>query len=372
MMRTRTLSLVLTFLGLLLFSASAEASEELREKLGRMAGDILKSVNNKPVSVGHFSPTALNDTNSGPGIEALLTEELNARSANCVRPDAAYEIKGDYAFVKDRHSPDLKLLKINARLIEKEFGEELQNARIQVEVRRNHSIAQMLQVTTSLPSGKHLSKEKELEMIEKAVHKPHAYIHPQHPGQVSSTAESPFAMELFVKPLNSQGKAMPRAARLEAGQAWVDIKQNELYEIKLHNRSKLKTAVTLTVDGINVFHFSKDRKPDGRPKYSHYVLEPHSSTVIVGWHHRVAGDTNFLSFLVTAYGQGAASQTGLPPRGEVGVIHASFAHCFPKTEGTPKSVGSETGFGPPRKVHQEPQAVYIDPPHDFVSIRYAR
>lgn len=362
---------LLLFVGIGIAAAPLSASEELREKLGQMAGDILKAVNNQPVTVGQFSPTALVDSNSGPGIEALLTEELNAHSPGCVRAESAYEIKGDYAFVKDRHSPDLKMLKINARLIEKEFGEELQNARIHVEVRRNHSIAQLLQVTTSLP-GDHLSKSAELEHIEKSVHEPQVYIHPEHPSQVSSSPQSPYAIELYVKPLHDKGDARPRVARLDKGRAWVDIRPNELYEIKLHNRSKLKTAVTLTVDGINVFHFSKDRKPDGRPAYSHYVLEPHSSTVIVGWHHRVAGDTNFLSFLVTAYGQGAASQAGLPSRGEVGVIHASFAHCFDKVEGTPKSADAETGFGPPRKVHQEPQAVYIDPPHDFVSIRYAR
>ncbi len=37
-----------------------------------------------------------------------------------------------------------------------------------------------------------------------------------------------------------------------------------------------------------------------------------------------------------------------------------------------QSVASETGFGPPRTVEVKPVKREIDPPHEFVAIRFAR
>jgi len=99
------------------------------------------------------------------------------------------------------------------------------------------------------------------------------------------------------------------------------------------------------------------------------ILAPKSEQTIVGWHRTIdpKRKDNFLSFLVTEYGQGAASKFPAKTQGKVGTITVSFANSFPFGRS-----GSETGFGPPREVKQTAVKRSFDPPHDFVTIRYNR
>ena len=147
------------------------------------------------------------------------------------------------------------------------------------------------------------------------------------------------------------------------------IDQNELYEIMIYNSSKEEVAVAVSIDDLDVFHFTEDRT-DGHPNYTNHIVPRESETVIQGWHKSIHGNENVLSFLVTGYGQGAASKAGVTARGKVGVIHVQFAACSPLAPGAKSA--NETGFGPPIKVEQKVVTYDIKPPHDFVSIRYSR
>lgn len=84
------------------------------------------------------------------------------------------------------------------------------------------------------------------------------------------------------------------------------------------------------------------------------------------------GKQNYLSFLVTEYGHGAASQSGLSTRGNIGVISVQFSDCRPLAAGQSSPSGLETGFGPPLEVKGEEVHYEVEPPHDFVRIRYSR
>ena len=44
----------------------------------------------------------------------------------------------------------------------------------------------------------------------------------------------------------------------------------------------------------------------------------------------------------------------------------------PLPPGVKSRSGNETGFGPPREVKQQAVRYEIEPPHDFVSVRYTR
>ena len=71
---------------------------------------------------------------------------------------------------------------------------------------------------------------------------------------------------------------------------------------------------------------------------------------------------------MTEYGQGAASKFPTQSQGKVGTITVGIARSHPPgTKG-----GSETGFGPPVEVKQEPVKRDIDAPHEFISVRYTR
>jgi hypothetical protein len=375
------MGIFLVALVILAVPASARASRELREKMSALAKDVLKNTKNQPVTVGQFTPTGLQNSNSGPGLERILAAELGA----LVRDDALFEVKGDYALVSSRSAPGLKEILIIARIIEKASGEERKELQLKSQLEGNNTIAEVIQVTASLPPDG--SKEERNKEIVDRLKNPSVFIHGPGNTFISSKEGSPYAVELLVKPLSDpKPQALPRRATVESegkrkGKAFVDIRQDELYEVKIHNTSDREVAVALTVDGIDMFHFSKDRDDRGRPRFTHFILDPKGSQnnpdgtlTIVGWHNTIdpKAEDSFFSFLVTGYGQGAVSKTGIKSRGGVGVIHVQFSSCRPLPEGASPRSGNETGFGPPRKVEQKVVRYEIDPPHDLVSVRYTR
>jgi len=113
-----------------------------------------------------------------------------------------------------------------------------------------------------------------------------------------------------------------RAATLRDGEPFMKIHLDEIYQFVIHNRTKLEAAVTVSIDGLDVYHFTEDRDPQtGRSNYSHSIIAPNSSSTIVGWHKT---NQKSLSFLVTGYGKGAGSQERTAA-GKMGVITVRFA-----------------------------------------------
>lgn len=358
---------------LTVIASPAHATNELRNKLQLTAQNILKISRDQPVTVGQFSPTGLPDSNTGPGIEETLTKELEILSPGSVRANAKFEVKGDYAFVRSRKSPELKEIKILVRLIDKEFGDEIANSRITTILTGTNSIAETLQLTAMLdPDG---SKEERNKALDDTLKHPSVHIHGKNNTQISSSPRSEYAVEMLVKPLmnHKSHQAKPRSATdtLKNGFAFVGIEKGELFEVKVYNNSDREVAVALSVDGIDMHHFSQDRKASGHPRFTHSILAPHSTRTIVGWHNKLTGNDNYLSFLVTSYGKGAVSKAG-KARGKVGIIHAQFSYCNPLPKGARARSGTEVGFGPPRDIKERAATYEIDPPHDFVSVRYNR
>src|SRR5262249_15133236 len=143
------------------------------------------------------------------------------------------------------------------------------------------------------------------------------------------------------------------------------IQKEELYEIRVHNRSKNEIAVSVKIDGIDSFEFSDDRNPTtGRPIFAHWIVAPGGTLKLPGWHktNDPKRDDTFLSFLVTDYGKGASSKLAGRSQGEVGVITVAISnsHDPSSSKGTAKS-GAETGFGPPVKGLLKPIERRIDP-----------
>lgn len=359
---------VFTPLLMVTLSSTAFATPELRQQMEVLAKDVLANTKQQAVTIGQFSGTGLPNSNSGPGIEQVLKEALEAQQRGAVRDDAKFEVKGDYLLVPSKTNPALKAVRVKARILELETGEELKESRIDVELGGNNTIAEVLQVTAALdPHGAKVDRNQE---IERAAKSPSVHIHGPQKSLVSSTASSPCSVELLVKSSPS-GTPQPRAAHDEKGLAFVGIQKDELYELRIHNRSSKEVAVAVSIDGLDVFHFTKDRT-DGKPNYSHQIIGPQSTDIIHGWHNSIHGNENVLSFLVTGYGQGAVTKAGITARGKVGIIHVQFSECEPLPPGGKSRSGNETGFGPPKKVEQKVVSYEIHPPHDFVSVRYTR
>ena len=90
----------------------------------------------------------------------------------------------------------------------------------------------------------------------------------------------------------------------------MEVKRDELYEIRLHNRSRLEAAVTLHIDGLDVFSFSTARDPrTGGPRFTLLVIPARSSIVVKGWFRT---NLTSLGFLVTEYGKSARASFDPP------------------------------------------------------------
>lgn len=128
--------------------------------------------------------------------------------------------------------------------------------------------------------------------------------------------------------------------------------------------------MTISIDGLDCFAFSEARDPKAnRPRYTHYILPPGKPATVVGWHLRDTPPDNYASFLVTEYGKGASSRMVAQAQGKRGVITVTFAPAY---EGKPRSMGDETGLGPPQSVAVQPVERSVGPVREVVSIRYAR
>ena len=191
--------------------------------------------------------------------------------------------------------------------------------------------------------------------------------------RIRSDAQSPYEVEILAQPVSAKGQPAARKPRLQDGLPFVDLAQNDLYEVRIHNNSKLEVAVTLSVDGLDAFYFAdaQHRKDDGTPSFTNFIIKPNDNLTIPGWFQKLKPPDNYLSFLVAEHGKGAISKAGISSRVQVGVIHLQFSNCR-SLEGSKSGgrTGKETGFGPPKSVEQKSVRYETDPPHCFISIRY--
>lgn len=369
-MQVQTLCRFLVVVLLSQLSSSRLKADQLEETVTKLASAVLAVTNQKPVRIGVFSPTDLPETNYGMQLSESLKIALNKQTQGIVRDNADFEVKGDFMFARSREHQDLKkVIKLKARIIDLEFGDELQQFSFRSEMTHTDSIAQTIQESVALPPNG--SKEERNEALVQCHESPQVHIHGPKRSLVSTSDNSPYAVEILVSP-DSRSPASPRTAIVEKGRAFVDIAKKESYEVCIYNTSNQEVAVKVSVDGLNMFHFSKDRDSQGSPLYNHVIIPAKSRETVVGWHNSVTGNENYRSFLVSSYNESALSKTGVKATGSLGVILVEFSNSNTIAEGARSGSGKGTTFGAPRTVHQKPVRREIDVPHEFIAIRYAR
>jgi hypothetical protein len=380
--RCKCLSAFATGLALLAPCASASAATgSVREGLKPIAEQIIEVVkggSQSSIAVGEFVGQARFDTNAGTGIAEDLKSLLEELKPGFVQRDAAFSVTGRYAFVEQKERPELKVIKVTAVITDKQDN---RLSEFVTEIDSTKAIAQVMGAVAALP--KDGSKVERNKKLQEAIEKPEFH---SEGTKIRPRPDSHYAVEILVKPLQGHErlKAQPRAPSDQKGEPFVEIQPNELYEVKIYNDSTRDVAVSTTVDGLDIFHFSKDRAKDGRPLFSYFIVHPRGYTepgeprpfdgtfTIVGWHNSVSGSENFFSFLVTEHGKGAASKEGIKARGKIGVIAVQFADCMRLEAGANARGGNETTLGPPREVRQKPVRYEVGNPHDFVTVRYSR
>ena len=120
----------------------------------------------------------------------------------------------------------------------------------------------------------------------------------------------------------------PLAATVRDGRPFLAVKPGEVIAVRIINEADHEAAVTLSIDGLNMFTFREDKND----KAEHVIVAPHSAADILGWYR---DDKTSNVFQVV----------DLPPHPDskllknpalIGAITVTFAACWEKDNQKPK------------------------------------
>jgi len=160
------------------------------------------------------------------------------------------------------------------------------------------------------------------------------------------------------------------------GFVFVDIPENALYAVRLINNSPADAGVALSIDGINMFEFSKNEKWKdlGKVVISKAGPDGPGKGLILGWHDDGSAS---MHFHVTKIGKSAAALLGRTEK--VGIITATFCGAFEDEQAVPQLqrllAGGDrgevaTGFGPLVTQQYKQERRVFGVPQATVSLRY--
>jgi hypothetical protein len=412
--RTRSCSRLLTgvvaVLAVFLTGTSASASEELRKVLRELAVKLKTEIKNAlrgeraevgPIAIGQFTGPPNFPTSSGSGIAELLTEELQKEGV-VVKLVARFGVKGEFTLAptdEERPATDPAEARIGKKVLTIMLTASLVddtkpvgNFNFTRFLRGEDTKLELIPVPVALPpKGTELERDQELRKARQA---PKSDI---QGSVVRSNADSPYAIEILVggEIVQRAGKA-PELEGAEAreaedkqkvGLAFVTIKRDEVYAVRLINDSNLEAAVQLRIDGLSMFAFSERRQPEkdakgkgnprkGEPLYTVVIVAPRSKAVIPGWH---VNNEKSDRFLVTEFAKSAAAL--LEPKGGIGTISATFQAAWDKNTDPPADepgkkrgpgAGDATGRGPRIEQKYEEVQRELGVIRDAISVRYKR
>jgi hypothetical protein len=306
------------------WSASVRADDTaLRKELGAVAQGIaeaVKGLGHETVAVGEFTGPAQLASSGGPVIAKTLTEELGKHGLS-VKRVAPVGVKGEFDDVKDKQS-GLLAARIKGTVTDRAgkvlftfsrgvFGENI--------------VASLFGATAKLSPD--LPPAERNAELEKRLDNPKAHV---QGARVSAAADSPYAVEIWAAPKPGAQYA-PRQATVQDGLPFVPLRRGEVFGVKLINRSPHDAAVTLTIDGLNLYAFSdlKDAKT-GQPKFAVVVVRAGQEVFLRGWHrtHDVSEE-----FVITEYVKSASAE--LRSAAATGAVTAQFAAAWPKDQPPP-------------------------------------
>jgi hypothetical protein len=151
-------------------------------------------------------------------------------------------------------------------------------------------------------------KQRQEKMIEQVKNPPTS----TDQGKTKPTATSPFSVEILVVKGNQLEK---RPATLDQQKrANVDLHQGEEYVVRLHNTANFEAAVTVTIDGVDMFVDATDAQSNSR-----IIVAPGKYVDVPGWY---ISKTDTKAFQIGGYEQSVAKRVGNSTG--IGTITAAF------------------------------------------------
>ena len=349
-----------------LWTASAPAQDGAKGpkkpiEISPLAKELANALNTNGktvVAMGTFVGPAQSNASAGSAIQFGLIEELKARGIAVKKKEAEWGIVGRYRLADD--DKGAMGVEIEAR-IEDRVGTEFFS--IKWNLSDEPSIVSLFGPTVALPLDK--GEDARKKVLRESIVAPKANI---KGTRVAAEKESPYAVEIAL--LKDDDSLTPPLTPVDdEGLAFVPIKRGQRYAVTLVNDSDEDAAVTVTIDGLNIFAFSKNKD------YKHVILPKNSKGTIKGWHRT---NEKSDSFLITELAKGAAAELGVSS-GDVGTITASFAAAWPKDKRPPvadrpllasRGAGNATARGPEIRAKFEEVERRVGSTRAVVSIRY--
>jgi hypothetical protein len=302
---------IVSLLSLPTITFADPALDQGLERLSGAVAEVLQQQAEDSISVGDFVATHLPNASGGAGLKKLIADAL-AKKGIKVSAAAKLQLLGRFAVPLEKNkgeSFDSVALKISASIVDRNDQEI---------AKPNISVFTDDALLFSGASGNIPPTNARPEEREKA--KADAIRNPSVAAvgnQTRTDADSPFGIEILVSRGSNQESRPPQVKTVEgAGQmAFVKLAEGEEYIVRLHNQSDEEAAVVLTIDGLNMFTFSKEGTFGGQ------VLVAKGTHVdIPGW---AVNETDSDAFEVSNYAKSAAASLGKPIT-DVGTISAAF------------------------------------------------
>jgi hypothetical protein len=193
-----------------------------------------------------------------------------------------------------------------------------------------------------------------------------------HEAVVKATPESPYGLQLLLYDKRS-GSYAPIAPTRVGGVAQFPVALGQEFAIRVVNQTQQPVGALITVDGINVFHFSRN---EAFRKLGKVIILPNGDRteggLIKGFHHE--GDISH-AFEVTHYGDSAAAELGITSQNVGAITVVFFSVIAPRDPSTPPNIPeSEVGVrrGEPRHMPYKLVAADFGQILGSITVRYTR
>src|SRR5262249_47406960 len=94
---------------------------------------------------------------------------------------------------------------------------------------------------------------------------------------VKTSQDNPYGVEIQVRPAGGTAY-LARQPVVRDGQALGELKRDEVYKVRVNHSSAWDAAVQVHVDGLNAFHFSKNKE------YEHFLVPKGKAGSLRGWY----------------------------------------------------------------------------------------
>ena len=374
--------LALTVVVSLLGSSQAFGLEGLRPKLSRVSKSVsayLRGEGTSKVALGAVTGQAIFMSSKGPGIKRILVEEFANEGIGVVR-NAAFEVTMDYRLTEDDDRSALEGVPIPQILLSVDIVNVRSGRRTCLEARirdqvdvESETLADLVCELFAIDcddrgagmSIKQFAKwldRKRDHLVTAAV----SYKAQQADEPVPFEQEGPYRLEILTGRDDDryEKKLLEDCGTL----AYVNLKKNDEYAVKLINDSDNDAVVELSIDGLSAFLFSED-------DLKYFLVPKHTSVLVEGWYRTQALCD---AFLITKYSESAAYYLSSDSN-QVGTITAKFAAAWESDEqrpadesGTAASPSAGTSRGKEKQHEFEAVQRYIGRTRKIMNIRYVK